>query len=125
MESLMLVGATLKGFCSDASPVLIWVGWILTIFKIAIPFLIIGYGMFDLGKAVVASKDDEIKKAANSLLKRAIAGIAIFFVPTIVMWVFGGVATYNSDQNVIDDYEICKNCILHPGNCDVGDIVAD
>lgn len=121
MENLVLVGATLTNFCSSASSVLVWVGWILTIFKIAIPLLIIGYGMFDLGKAVVSSKDDEIKKAAKVLLKRAIAGLAIFFVPTVVMWIFGGVVSYGNDKNAIDDYPICETCILHPGDCEVSD----
>ena len=43
------------GFCDQASDVLGFIGWILTVFKIAIPLLIIGYGMFDLGKAVLVS----------------------------------------------------------------------
>ncbi len=45
--------------------------------------------MFDLGKAVVGSKDDDIKVASKRLMYRAIAGVLIFFVPTVVMWLFG------------------------------------
>ena len=76
------------GFCDQASDVLGFIGWILTVFKIAIPLLIIGYGMFDLGKAVVGSKDDDIKVASKRLMYRAIAGVLIFFVPTVVMWLY-------------------------------------
>lgn len=82
------------GFCDQASDVLGFIGWILTVFKIAIPLLIIGYGMFDLGKAVVGSKDDDIKVASKRLMYRAIAGVLIFFVPTVVMWLFGTINGY-------------------------------
>ena len=51
-------------FCSETKDVWSLVGKILGVFKIVIPLLIIIFGMIDLGKAVVASKDDEVKKAA-------------------------------------------------------------
>lgn len=107
----------LAGFCGEAHEILGFIGWILTVFKIAIPLLIIVYGMFDLGKAVVAAKDDEIKKSAKSLLWRAIAGVCIFFVPTIVLWLFGTVNGFTSATNNID-FQVCKACILSPWSKD-------
>ena len=59
----ILDGIDVSNFCSEASGILQLVGWILTVFKIAIPLLIIVYGIFDFGKAVTAAKDDEIKKS--------------------------------------------------------------
>ena len=56
---------SLSSLCTEAKDILAFAGWILTFFKIAIPLLIIGLGMFDFGKAVVSSKDDEIKKELN------------------------------------------------------------
>ena len=50
----------LSGFCTGVKPVLQAAGWLLLIFKIIIPLIIVGLGAFDLGKAVTASKDDEI-----------------------------------------------------------------
>ena len=81
---------SLSSLCTEAKDILAFAGWILTFFKIAIPLLIIGLGMFDFGKAVVSSKDDEIKKSAKTLMYRAIAGIVIFFVTSLL-----------SDVNVI------------------------
>ncbi len=104
------------GFCDQASDVLGFIGWILTVFKIAIPLLIIGYGMFDLGKAVVGSKDDDIKVASKRLMYRAIAGVLIFFVPTVVMWLFGTINGYK-DMPVVN-FKKCQDCILSPWNCD-------
>ena len=104
------------GFCDKASDVLGFIGWILTVFKIAIPLLIIGYGMFDLGKAVVGSKDEDIKVASKRLMYRAIAGVLIFFVPTVVMWLFGTINGYNDMP--VKSFEKCQDCILSPWNCD-------
>ena len=104
------------GFCDQASDVLGFIGWILTVFKIAIPLLIIGYGMFDLGKAVVGSKDDDIKVASKRLMYRAIAGVLIFFVPTVVMWLFGTINGYKDMP--VATFKKCQECILSPWNCD-------
>lgn len=98
-------------FCSDTAEIWSVVGKILFIFKIVIPLLIIIFGMMDLGKAVVASKDDEIKKAIKMLAIRAIAGIVIFFIPTLVGVVFSIVDSFSDVEN---DYNICKNCIVSP-----------
>ena len=97
-----------KAFCAGTAKIWQLVGRILTIFKIVIPLLVIIFGMIDLGKAVVASKDDEIKKAAKQLLIRIIAGICVFFVPTIVAFAFGL-------ANNTPDGTVCVNCIK--GNC--------
>ena len=69
--------------------------------------------MIDLGKAVVASKDDEIKKAAKALGMRALAGVLIFFIPTIVGFCFTLADGFNADG----DYDVCEQCITNPGGC--------
>ena len=112
MSNLLLMGFDPGSFCSQASDILQFAGWILTVFKVAIPLLIIALGMFDLGKAVVASKDDEIKNATKRLLYRALAGVAIFFVPSIVLWLFGAINGYNDMHP--EDFQICQDCVLTP-----------
>lgn len=62
---------------------------IIPLIQIGIPIILILLGMLDLGKAVVASKEDEIKAAQKLLVKRAIYALAIFFVVLIVQLVFG------------------------------------
>ncbi len=61
----------------------------IPLIQLGIPIILIILGMLDLGKAVVASKEDEIKSAQKLLIKRAIYAIAIFFVVLIVQVVFG------------------------------------
>ena len=112
---------SIDGLCSEAAGILQFVGWILTVFKIAIPLLIIFFGVFDFGKAVVSGKDDEIKKNAKSLMWRAVAGVIIFFLPTIVMWFFSAVAQYEEAEGAAD-FEVCQDCILEPWNCSEAEV---
>ena len=62
---------------------------LIPLIQIGIPIILIILGMLDLGKAVMASKEDEIKSAQKLLIKRAIYAVAIFFVVLIVQVVFG------------------------------------
>lgn|SRR5574344_1949037 len=112
MDGTVDVGAA-EGFCARTANAWQIVGYVLLIFKIVVPILVIIYGMIDLGKAVVASKDDEIKKAAKSLAFRAGAAIAIFLVPTIVGLVIGMIGNFS---NAKEDYEVCRGCITEPNN---------
>ena len=66
----------------------------------------------DFGKAVIANKDDEIKKSAKSLVMRAIAGVIIFFVPTLLNFV---VELIGGEDNVYNgDFATCTHCMLEP-----------
>lgn len=62
---------------------------IIPLIQIGIPIILIILGMLDFGKAVMASKEDEIKNAQKMLIKRCIYAVAIFFVVVIVQLVFG------------------------------------
>ena len=47
--------------------------------KIIVPIIVIGLGTLDLVKAVTASNEDKMKKAQQTLFKRILIGVAIFF----------------------------------------------
>lgn len=111
-NSLILIG----GFCTDAGSILHFLSTVFFIFKIVIPILLIVWGSLDLGKAVVAQKEDEIKSATQTLVKRAIAGIVIFFIPTIVGLIFGLLGEFQSGE-LKTEYEICASCIKNPDDC--------
>ena len=51
---------------------------------IIIPIGLIVYGTIDLGKAVIASEDKEVKEAQKRLIKRFIYAALVFFVPMLV-----------------------------------------
>ena len=62
--------------------------------------------MLDLGKAVVASKEDEIKKGQQLFIKRAITAAVVFFVIQVIQIVLGLVA--QGDNGVVQ----CFNCFI-------------
>ena len=107
----MLIG----GFCSDTANIWHLVGLVVYILKIVIPLILIVLGMVDLGKAVVSSDEKAINKAVGSLIKRFIAAVVVFFVPTIVNAIFGVVGVMSKSEH--DDYQTCVNCITG-GECD-------
>ena len=83
---------------------------IIPLIQVGIPIILIVLGMIDLGKAVVASKEDEIKAAQKLLIKRAIYAIAIFFVVLIVNLVFGLLSNAGSDyENQGNSWSTCWN----------------
>ena len=60
--------------------------------QIVIPIILIVFAVIDLGKAVIASDEKEIKAAQSRLIKRCIYAAAIFFVVTIVTVIINIVA---------------------------------
>lgn len=56
----------------------------MQIIRIIVPILIILLGTLDLSKAVFAGKEDGMRKAQQTFIKRIIAGVAVFFVPVLV-----------------------------------------
>lgn len=111
----MLLGDfELSTFCNETTDLLQMVGWVVTIFKILIPLIIVIFGMLDFGKAVTAGKDEEIKNSAKSLGYRIAAGIIIFFIPSICLWIFGTIDSYSNGK---EGFEKCETCILHPTEC--------
>ena len=84
--------------CDNLAPLLKLIkNGIIPLIQLGVPILLIIFGMLDLGKAVMASKEDEIKSAQKLLIKRAIYAVAIFFVVLIVQLVFGLLAD-NGEQ---------------------------
>lgn len=57
--------------------------------KIVVPILLILFGMIDLGKAITAKKEDDIKKYQGSCVKRLITGVLVFVVIYVVEFLLG------------------------------------
>ena len=70
--------------------------------------------MIDFFKAIVGSKDDEIKKSSRSLIFRCVAGVVIFFIPTIVSLIFSLVDSF---ANIEGEFNACQKCVLNVREC--------
>lgn len=64
---------------------------VLTILQIGIPIVLLLFGTIDLGKAVMAGDEKEIKAATGLLIKRLIAAAAVFLLFLIISAVTGWV----------------------------------
>ena len=93
------------------------IGWLIVIIKIIVPLVIIAFGVIEFAKAMVSSKEEEIKKAGKNLVISSILGIFVFFIPAIISFVtglVGGEDIYN------ESFGVCTNCMLNPGSCEIG-----
>lgn len=85
-------------YCSDLAPIIRLLHALLNIVQFAIPIVLILLGTIDLGKAVIASKDDEMKKAQTTLIKRVVYAVVIFLLVLIIKLVMNLVAD-NTQEN--------------------------
>ncbi len=104
----------IKPFCEETAKIWKIVGYLVGALKILVPVIIIVLGSIDLGKAVVAQSEDEIKKGTQLLIKRLIAGIVIFFIPTIVTIVLKMASKYST---TVSSNSTCIECVSKPGSC--------
>lgn len=80
---------------------------IILIIQIAVPILLVVFGMMDLMKGVMAQKEDEIKKGQQTFIKRLIAAAIVFFVIAIVKMVVSFVA--DDDQDIMSCFNAFVN----------------
>ena len=85
-----------------------FIGNILDVVFIAIPIILILMGSIDFMKAVMASKEDEIKKAQGVFIKRIVAAVVVFFVPIIASILL---------ELVEYDKSNCFTCVVEPNTC--------
>lgn len=85
---------------------------IVTIVEIAVPVVLVIFGMMDLFKGVTASKEEEMKKGTKMLVKRIVLAFIIFFIFVITRLVVSVVADDTDKQNIVS----CMNCFLN-GQC--------
>ena len=74
---------------------------LLPMFYIIIPIALILFGVIDLGKAVIASDEKEIKEAQSKLNKRFIYAALVFLIVFLVSLLMNVVAASNvGDTNI-------------------------
>ncbi len=107
--------SALGSFCTSLSPMLQIVGEFLLIFKIVIPIILIVICIFDVGRAIVSSKDKDNKGRLKNILFRVLACFLLFFLPAIMMIIFGLNSEYNEErENSGLDYNVCYDCLFNP-----------
>lgn len=77
------------------------VKFVLNVIRFVIPIVLIVLGTIDLFKAVTSQKDEEIKKKQSALVKRIIAGIIVFLIPTLISLLMSWIGN--------DEWQTCWN----------------
>ena len=85
----------------------------INVLQVATPIIIIIFGSIDFLKAVIAQKEDEIKKNQMTFVRRLITGACVFLVFVIVKVVIGLVAPVNENKEMWN----CIDCFVN-GECE-------
>ena len=82
----------LLDICTDGTldPILKIIGIVIRVIWIGVPIALIILGSVDLGKAVISSKEDEVKKAKKAFINRLIYAVLVF----AVVWIVGLVMNF-------------------------------
>ena len=83
--------------------------------QVVVPILLIIFGMIELAKALTASKEEEIKKAQGSFLKKLVLAVIIFLVFTVVQLIFNFAAGDDVGADSGDVWD-CVSDLLKGGN---------
>ena len=91
---------------------------VVKVLQILIPIALIIWGTIDLGKAVIAGKEDDIKKGRGTFIKRLVAALIVFLVPFIVNLVINLVSqgTWKACWDASNNQDIRNNTNLKNGN---------
>lgn len=84
---------------------------IYNIIQVAVPIVLVIFGMLDLFKGITAQKEDEIKKGQQILIKRIISACLVFFVFVIVKVIIS-IAADSSGNDILK----CAECFIK-NNC--------
>ncbi len=87
------------------------VGYVVLLIKWLVPIILIVFGMIDFGKAVISSDEKALSKATSSLIKRIIAGVVVFFVPTLVMAIVNFIGFTKGIEDS-SDFATCTKCVM-------------
>lgn len=100
----------LVNYCEGLAPVIRLVKSVVKLIQFGVPIILILFGMIDLGKAVMSSKEDEMKKAQGTLLKRFIYAVAVFLVVTLVVFVMNLVSDSQAKSKDKSDTTSWNTC---------------
>lgn len=96
-------------YCDGLRDVINLVKLVFGLVKWGVPIILILFGTIDLGKAVMAGKEDEMKKAQSTLIKRVVYAVVIFFIVTIVTFAMNLVSSAQGNSTDSTSWIACWN----------------
>ena len=99
-------------------------GVVKNIFKILVPVLLIIVVSIDLGKALISGDDKDLMEQKDVIIKRLVAAVLVFLLPTIIDIILKQISTYNSGNYYNTggggEFGKCTLCFASPSesNCE-------
>lgn len=90
------------------------IGMCINIVKIVVPLIIVGTAMVSIFKTVTSGKADDLKGSFTLIVKKLIAGLIIFIIPSALDFAFDTLIGYDDSG-----FTACSNCLLDTGNCTI------
>lgn len=79
----------------------------IDIVKIAVPIMLIIFGIIELARAMMSPDEAAMKKAQGSFIKKLIAAVCVFLVPTILNIVTGIIAKGTNGAVETGNWAVC------------------
>lgn len=93
------------------------VATIIKLIKIAVPVLLIIFGMIDFAKSVVAKNEDDVKKFRKQFISRVVSAIIVFVIVFVVQFAVNLISsvedTTNEDGQTISDIWSCSKKFIN------------
>ncbi len=101
----------LSGACDALMPVIRLIKHgVVPLIQAGIIIALVVLLIMDLGKAVMAGKEDEIKSAQKMAIKRAIYAALVFFVPVLVNVIFYNILPTANDKDATNQSKSALSC---------------
>ena len=89
---------------------------IILLIQIAVPIMLIIWGMIDFAKATIGGDEDKIKAGQKLFIKRLIAAIIVFLIVTITQLVIQAVGAIGDENNNAETAWQCAAKLIRGGN---------
>ena len=88
---------------------------LLQIAKILVPLIIIIAGSIDLFKVIMNGDSDDGKKVFSQFIRRIIAGLVVFMLPTLINYFMNLTTKYKETETA---FAGCSSCLTNTKECD-------
>lgn len=93
------------------------VSTIIKLIKIAVPVLLIIFGMVDFAKSVMAKSEDDVKKYRKNFISRLVSAIVVFLIVFVVQLAVNLISsvedTTNEEGQTISDIWSCSKKFIN------------
>jgi len=92
------------------------IGLFINLARIIVPLIIIITESISLTKVIISGKQEDLSDNWRILVRKIIAGLVIFFLPTIIDFTIDSLVGYDDSG-----FTQCSNCLLDTGHCTIPD----